>query len=464
MIVKKYNWTGKPFWDMYVADIDKDQLGKAKNFSRSINGKLHDGPASFNKAATLMAFTRNDYDTKRKDKVVELQIFFSDFKDGKWSKPYAFNLNNTEYSVGQPCLSTGGNTMYFTSDMPGGYGGSDIYRTTKDASGAWSKAENLGNKVNTEGDEMYPFYEGNNDVLFFSSNGHFGLGGLDIFVCAMNGKEFGPVVNAGYPLNTQYDDFAFIVNGKMSSGYFSSNRTGGSGGDDIYYADITKGFDIGKKIKGIAMDTLGDAIPGTFVKLLDKAGNLIDTVTTKDDGAFTFFAARDKDLKLIGDKQTYSEGDTFVNTFGKEYIVTADIILRNIKEKVVVAPVAPAAILVLSTIYFDYSKYTIRPDAVTELDKIVKIMNDNPDMIVQLSSYCDCRSSEEFNQVLSDNRAKASTDYIQARITKPERITGKGFGKTHMVNACACNDNIGSCCTEAEHQQNRRTEFVIVKK
>ena len=234
LIERRYNWTGKPFWDLYVSEIDGDQLKSPKIFDKGINGKLHDGPASFSNDGTFMAFTRNNYKDKSKDKVVELQIYFSSYIDGKWSKPEPFFLNNENYSIGHPCLTKNGNTMYFTSDMPGGFGKADIYRITKDEKGDWGKPENLGDKVNTEGDEMYPYFEENNNILFFSSNGRFGLGGLDIFAYAINDSGFARPYNVGTPLNTQYDDFAAIVDGQVSHGYFTSNRIGGSGGDDIY--------------------------------------------------------------------------------------------------------------------------------------------------------------------------------------------------------------------------------------
>ena len=232
--VRKYNWTRKPFWDMYVSDVDERQLKTPEIFDIGLNGKMNDGPASFSNGGTFMAFTRNNYHDKSKDRVVELQIYFSSFKDGKWSKPEPFFLNNKEYSVGQPCLTSDGNTMYFTSDMPGGYGRADIYRISKDKEGEWGKPENLGNKINTEGYEMFPFFEENKGTLFFASDGRFGLGGLDIFSCPINGSGVGNVYNAGFPLNTQYNDYAVIVNDNSGNGYFSSDRTGGSGGDDIY--------------------------------------------------------------------------------------------------------------------------------------------------------------------------------------------------------------------------------------
>jgi len=463
---RKDNWTGKPFLDMYVSQVQDGQLKTAEIFDKSLDGKLHDGPASFNKAGTYMAFSRNHYDLKRRERVVRIEICFSNYKDGKWSKPEPFVLNNKEYSVGQPCLTADGKTMYFTSDMPGGYGGADIYRIKKDEKGTWGKAENLGDKVNTEADELFPFYEENNNVLFFSSNGRFGLGGLDVFICEIKGSGYGRIYNAGFPLNTPYDDFAVIVDSNMTKGYFSSNRTGGNGGDDIYAVDLLK-LSTAKKIEGIAKNKDSIPVPETFITLLDDKGKTIDTLTTKDDGAYMFSVDPNKNFKLTGKKQNYIEGNAVANTFGKEFIVKSDVILLQ-KEEIVAQKIKVGADLAkildlnTETAYFDYGKYNIRPDAETELAKIVKIMNEYPDMIVQLSSYTDCRATKEYNQVLSDKRAKASADYIKKRITKPERIYGKGYGETNQVNGCDCEGAVVSNCSEGEYQKDRRTEFIIM--
>jgi outer membrane protein OmpA-like peptidoglycan-associated protein len=238
--VKKYTWTRKPFWDMYVSEVDGSQLKTPEIFDIGLNGKMHDGPASFSNDGTFMAFTRNNYHDRSKDRVVELQIYFSSYIDGKWSTPVPFVYNNEKYSVGQPCLTSDGKTMYFTSDMPGGYGKADIYKVTKDGKGEWGRPENMGNKINTEGYEMFPFFEENNETLFFASDGRFGLGGLDIFSCVIIGSVVDRVYNAGFPLNTQYNDYAAIVNDNMSNGYFSSDRTGGTGGDDIYSVQMAE--------------------------------------------------------------------------------------------------------------------------------------------------------------------------------------------------------------------------------
>ena len=459
---------GKPYLDIYVSAVENNQLKEPENFDKTLNGKFNNGPASFSKDGNFMAFTQNNYDLKRKEKVVKLEIFFRTYSEGKWSKPVAFNLNNKDYSVGHPALSEDGKTMYFTSDMPGGFGGTDIYKTKKDEKGEWGKPENLGDKINTEGDEMFPFYNADKGILFFSSNGRYGLGGLDIFICVMNNSEVGTVYNAGAPLNTKYDDFALIGDKNLSKGYFSSNRFGGSGDDDIYSIDFLKTFEISKKINGVAKDKDGKPVPKTAIALLDEKGNKIDSVITKEDGVYSFSVDTDKKYKLTGKKEKYIDGETPVNTLGKELIVNADVTLLQKEEPVVVQKTEPkndlGKLMELAPIYFDLDKSNIRPDAEVELKKIIVVMNQNPTMVVELRSYTDCRESAEYNQLLSDKRAKTSAWYIKARITKPERINGKGYGKTDLVNKCTCNDNVGATCTEQEHQQNRRTEFIIIKK
>lgn len=466
LMPKESNSNGKPFLNMYVAEVDNNQLKTPENFDKTLNGKMNDGPASFNQESTFMAFTENNYDLKRKELVVKLEIYFRTYTDNKWSNPEPFILNNKEYSVGHPSLSLDGNSMYFVSDMPGGFGGTDIYKITKDEKGTWGKPENLGTKINTESDELFPFFEENKGVLFFSSNGRFGLGGLDIFMCAVNDNKIGAVVNAGAPLNTQYDDFAVIVDKNSNKGYFSSNRIGGNGDDDIYSVDILM-LNIGKKIIGLAKDKNGTPIPKTFITLRNDKGNIEDTLTTKDDASFAFLVESDKSFKLIGKKVNYIDGDSITNTFGNEFIVKADVILLT-KEEIIEQKIQVgtdlAIIFEFNPIYFDYHQYNIRPDAEIELNKMVKIMNEHPNLTVELTSHTDCRSSKAYNQKLSERRASASAEYIKKRITKPERISGKGFGETRLVNGCACEDTVVSDCSEEEHQKNRRTEFIIVKK
>ncbi|MFI5222381.1 MAG: OmpA family protein [Bacteroidia bacterium] len=459
------NWHRQPYMDLFVSDVDGGQLNNPKVFNRSMDAKYHVGPASFSKDGNFMAYTRNDYHAKSKDRKVELQIWFSNFKDGKWTNPEPFSYNQAEYSVGQPCLAADGNTMYFTSDMPGGYGKADLYKTTRTDGGIWSKPENLGNKVNTEGDELFPFYEEKSGTMFFASNGRYGLGGLDIFIYEMN--TTGRVFNAGYPLNSTSDDFAIIMDNKMKKGYFCSNRAGGNGADDIYAVEFLQTKEIIKKIEGFAKNVNGKAVPNTFVTLSDDKDKILDTVTTAENGAYTFVVATDKKFKLNGKKESYLDGNNTASTFGDDTIVIADVTLVKrsapIAEKIKVNADL-AIVLELNNIYFDYDKSNIRPDAEIELNKIVKIMNEYPEMVVELTSFTDCRGTDAYNQVLSDKRAKSSVQYIKHRITRSSRISGKGNGKTKLSKACPCEDASVTFCSDVEYQKERDTKFLIVQK
>ena len=468
LIQRKDNRNEKPYLNMYVSEVEKGQLKTPAIFDEKFVGKLNNGPASFSRDGNFMAYTRNNYELTKRDRVVHLEIYFSTNKDGKWSEPQAFVLNNKDYSVGQPCLTADGNTMYFTSDMPGGYGGTDIYRIKKDTSGTWGTPENLGNKINTEGDEMFPFFEETNGILFFASDGRFGLGGLDVFIGWIKNNQVDSIYNAGVPLNGPYDDFALITDNKASKGYFSSNRNGGSGNDDIYAVDIIKlkGLEINKIVRGVVKDTLGNVLSNAVVSLLNDSNQVLDPDTTTTDGSYSFVVAPDKNYRLIGKKDSYQDDDTTFNTFGKDTVIHADLVLRrNMEVGADLGKIVHVDQNVLDhPIYFDFDKYNLRPDALSELKKIVEVMNEYPKMIVEVRAYTDCRGTMHYNQVLSDKRANASLTYIKKGITNPARIYGKGYGETNLVNGCACEGDVVSDCSEEEHQQNRRTEFIIMKR
>jgi outer membrane protein OmpA-like peptidoglycan-associated protein len=468
MVQRKSNRDGLPYLNIYEADVKDNQLKNADDFDKSINGKMNDGPASFTNDGNYMAFTRNNRNVKKGEKIVNLEIYFRTVEDKKWSKPVPFFLNNKDYSVGHPCLTAKGDTMYFTSNMPGGFGKADIYRTTKDSKGEWTKAENLGDQVNTEGDEMFPFYNGNMGALFFSSNGRYGLGGLDVFVCSIRGQEVNNVYNVGAPVNTQNDDFAAVIDHKTKKGYFSSNRAGGKGSDDMYTIDLLKDLNFGKRIIGIAKDKTEHAIPLTFITLLDDKGNVLDTVTTKDDGAYSFSVASDKNFKLNGKKEKYMEGNSNASSFGKDLIIKTDVLLTMKEEKIIVPKMEVGddlgKVVEFNPVYYDFHEHNIRPDAQKELDKIVKVLNENPSMAIELSSHTDCRASKAYNMKLSNQRSKSASTYIKSRISNPNRVTSKGYGETKLVNGCACEGTVVAECSEENHQKNRRTEFIITKK
>jgi len=461
-IEREDNWHDIPYLDIFVSEVENGQLQTPKVFNKSLYEKFHVGPASFNKEGTFMAYTRNTVADKSKDRIIELQIWFSSFHNEKWSEPVAFPFNQPAYSVGQPCLTSDGNTMYFTSNMPGGFGNADIYKTTKDDKGVWSKPENLGNKVNTEGDELFPFYEEKSGKMFYASEGKWGLGGLDIYIYEMKGS--GSVYNAGAALNTIYDDFALIIDGEMKHGYFCSNRPGGMGSDDIYAVEFMK-KEVVKIIAGIAKNQDEKPLPNTFITLFDDKGAVLKTAITAENGAYKFVVATNKNFKLNGKKDNFKDGNSTANTFGKDSIAIVNLTLEEIPKAITKTTELNkdlGAILALKNIYFDYDKSHIRPDAKIELYKIIDIMNQYPQMIVELNSYTDCRGTEAYNQALSTKRAKSTLLFIQKGITKPNRISGKGNGEAKLSEACPCEGKVIPNCTENEYQKERNTEFIIM--
>lgn len=261
---KKYNWTGKPFWEMYVSENRDSDLINLIPFDESLKSKLNDGPASFSNEGTFMAFTRNQINNKRKDRTIELEIYFSSFQNDVWTEPIPFYLNNINYSVGHPCLTEDGNTMFFASDMPGGFGKADIYSVSKNEKGDWENPKNLGNSINTEGDDMFPFISENLHKLYFASEGHFGLGGLDIFSSSKNGLVYSDIINLGSPVNSSNNDYGFILNSNTGTGFFSSDRIGGKGGDDIYsvsIADMDIKFEVLPPIKNDIQQRIREFFP-----------------------------------------------------------------------------------------------------------------------------------------------------------------------------------------------------------
>ncbi len=552
-IVRQWNWNRKPFLNIYYATADENmELNHLTKCRKKVNKKYHDGPVAFTANAKYMIFTRDNYDNTDSTGVVRLQLWSAEFVDDEWVNEKLLHFNNDNYSVGHASLSPDGKLLYFASDMPEGYGGVDIYKAYRNEDGSWGKAINLGSKINTEGNELFPYIQADGKLLFFASNGHAGLGGLDNFVVQVSEDGYGDVVNMGVPVNSNMDDFAFILDKNQKAGYFSSNREGGKGDDDIYSFKLLKPFSFGKLIKGTATDKQNNILANTVVKLYDVNRHELAKVITTDNGKYKFEVEADKQYKLTGSKEDYFDAYNSADTHTDDYVVIADLVLekdpkislyclvsdkntdapldsvivvlinnqtneseeiltpqsgdftKQLPEKrlndnisyslsferngyvpktinfdklldkegqyVILAKLEPyelgmdlSKVININPIYFDLDKYNIRPDAAIELDKIVKIMNEYPDMVIELGSHTDCRASKEYNQILSDNRAKASAAYIKARIPNPDNIYGKGYGESQLVNECECEGDVVVPCTEEQHQQNRRTEFVIKK-
>ncbi|NHF59066.1 OmpA family protein [Flavobacteriaceae bacterium TP-CH-4] len=462
---RRYKWNNQPFLDLYVAKINKEtqDLKGAIKFSKKINTKYHEASVTFSPDNTTMYFTRNNYGKKlKRDKngVNHLKIYVSNKVDGEWTEAREVPFNSDTYSTGHPALSPDGKQLYFVSDMPGSIGQTDLFVVDVLENGNFSEPKNLGPEINTERREMFPFI--NDKKLYFSSDGHTGLGGLDVYEAAIDEEGgFMEVLNVGQPVNSNKDDFSYIVNEENQQGFFASNREGGKGDDDIYSFKRLIVEEVPENLNAIAgvvteMVT-GDIMPQALVELLDENGIKLKEVVTEEDGSFVF-EDLDSSTKYIlkTTKGEYFEDNREVTTKENE-LVNVDVNLRRLEEMIALED----GIKKLKTemIFFDFDKSYIRKDAAAELDKLVEVMTEYPDMVIKIESHTDSRGSNVYNKYLSEKRAKSTRDYIISQGIDASRIeSAKGYGEEQLLNNC--NGRIR--CTEEEHYRNRRSEFIIV--
>jgi len=468
MIIKNYIWTNKSFLDLFIFDPKStDSISTKTEFRPKFNKKYHEGAVSFTSDLKRMYYTSTNYDEKALDGSYNLQLYWVDKKeDSTWSEPISFEYNDKEFSVGHPYITKDGETLYFASNMPGGFGGTDIYKCKATKAGTWGKPVNLGQHINSEGDELFPFFHDKKQILFYSSNGLFGLGGLDIFATTLKDGEFGKVNNFGAPLNSQYDDFGIIIDSLMKEGYVCSNRITGKGSDDIYSLSIlkelnTEEYILEKLINGVVKNPEGKPIPNAKVEVYDLKNKLIGSFTTKADGKFTIKAQENQEYKIHTSKDYYVSDTSNVSTVTEELSVSKNITL-NVKEEIVI--IDNVAFIKVQTIYFDVNSAVLREDTKEKMENVIRIMNENPTMSIELGSHTDCRGTEKYNMKLSQERAFNSAEYIRKHISNPDRIHGVGYGESQLVNNCPCEKKVLSSCSEIEHQANRRTEFKIINK
>ena len=459
-------WTGESYYDLYTADCDQQALSNKKFFSTTINTPFNESTAVFTKDGNTMYFTRNNYVNRKIGTNVENTILLKILRatkdsNGHWGNVVEVPFNSDNYNVAHPALSPDEKFLYFASDMDGTLGESDIFRVEILGDNQYGTPENLGDIINTSGRESFPFVSKNN-ILYYSSDGIPGLGGLDIFAVKFyeNGTVSKPI-NIGMPGNSADDDFCFVMDSETKIGFLTSNRPGGKGKDDIYsfYEEKPLVFDCEKMIKGVLKDSeKNDVIADGVIVLSDKTMKEVARQKTKEDGSFAFDKVDCKDLYYylraeIGDYVTTEvkvdlnvEGDVFYEFMIKprEIAIDKDVDL--------------AKVLNIKEIYFDLDKSDIRPDAAVELAKIVEVMRENPKMKIDIRSHTDSRASDEYNLRLSDRRAKSTLEWIVKQGIERKRLTAKGYGETQLVNGCSN----GVPCTEEEHQANRRSEFIIV--
>ena len=458
-------WTGESFYDLYEAEHFDQKLSNRKPFSSTINTQFNESTPVFTKDGNTMYFTRNNYVNRKLGTDIENTILLKILratkdKNGNWGNIVEVPFNSDQYNVAHPALSSDEKYLYFASDMPGTFGSSDIFRVEILGDNQYGTPENLGNIINTAGRESFPYISKEN-VLYYSSDGIPGLGGLDIFAAKFNadGSTSKPV-NIGMPGNSADDDFCFVFDSDSKVGFLTSNRPGGKGKDDIYsfHEDKPLLFSCQKNIKGIVKDAKTKAIiANAKVILSDKVMKEVGKDQSKTDGTFTFekVNCNDSHYYLRGEKEKYETAEVNV-TVGKDEVVYE--ILLNPREVAIKKGMDLAKVFEIKEIKFDYNKANIRPDAAVELTKIVEVMREYPKMKIDIRSHTDSRGADSYNLKLSDRRAKATLEWIVKQGIDRKRLKAKGYGETRLVNGCSN----GVPCTEEEHQENRRSEFIVV--
>jgi len=454
---KTYGWNEEPFLDIYTAIANEDGSFQMPSIIEdNINTKYHEGTVSFSPDGNTMYFSRESFyekvyerDPSTKYKISVLHLYKSINQEGQWSEAEPLSVNGDNYSVKNPSVSADGSTLYFASDKADGYGNFDIYSAAIDENGSVGEATNLGQKLNTEGQEMFPFISADN-TLYFSSNGHLGLGGLDVFFAKIVDGKVGPVRNIGIPVNGNADDFAFSINEETEEGFVSSNREGGMGSDDIYaikklqpICDVLMTVTVRDSKTGLILD-------GASVSIQDAEGNIFGTKTSNAEGIVEYIIECDVDTKLVGSKIDYESGSPVVSGTSEE-MVSAELLLTPIEDIIIANKV------ILNPIYFDFDKSNITAQAAFELDKLVQLMTKYESIVISAESHTDSRGSASYNLSLSDRRAKTTAQYVISKGIDASRITGSGKGET-MPNV-----DCGGKCTEDQHQLNRRSEFFILE-
>jgi len=539
MVKNKFEWNDEPFLNLFVTKPNpKSDFSGSTDFLAKLKTNVHVGPACFTSDFKTIYFTRNSSVNGKGKKTANgtnnLKIFISTFDGKNWSDARDFQYNSNVYSIGHPALSPDNKTLYFVSDMPGGYGQTDIYKSEL-INGSWSKPINLGPTINTEGKEMFPFVD-KKGTLYFSSDGLPGMAGLDIFAAKEeeNGKYL--VTNLGAPMNSKYDDFGFIMDSDSLKGYFTSNRPGGVGDDDIYSFSVSA---VDLSVKSIRADNR-EILPNSKIYLLSEKGEPITSALSDQNGMVDFGIKPGVKYKLsaengsmiadvqdvdpeypgmIGlqktqeillkqgypyltidvlDKETgliitnalvdISEGDydhasledkngivrmKMNNSTNYTFYTTAEEYFGNTVKyssidklpgkyslTIELEKLSTGKQIALEDLFYDLNKWNIRPDAALILDKLARILTDNPDVRIEIGSHTDSRGTAEANLLLSQRRSESVMAYLIKKGIAPSRLVAKGYGESQLINKCAD----GVICTEEEHQENRRTVIEILNK
>lgn len=475
---KIYEATGTPFTSIYKvasrgAIVD---IATLQPLPQGINSdNVNDGCVTFSPDGRIMVFAKGN--TGKRKGGADVDLYMSRFRNGSWTEPVPLNINDPDAWDSTPAFSYDGRTLYFASNRkPKGnrrtsrgvenYGGTDLYSAQMDSRGRFSRVKNLGPEINGPGNEMFP-YMADDGKLYFASDGHPGYGGLDLFVVKrINGKTV--VENLGQPMNSSGDDFGIFLF-KPDRGFFTSNREGGKGDDDIY-TFVNEDPDlkvVNYYLQGITYTPGSNGnlqvLPNVRVSLIDVNGEVMQDYVTGNDGKFLFRVYESEDYNLVAETDGYLVKRQPYTTKGKSVDPhTLKELVTNITfdTTIVLDKIELEKSFVLENIYYDYDKADIRPDAAVELDKLAQLLIDNPEIKIELSSHTDSVDTEAYNLDLSQRRAQSAVNYLIKRGIDPGRLVAKGYGESRPI---ARNTNPDGTDNPEGRQKNRRTEFKILE-
>ena len=463
----KHTWTGLPFTSMYSGTINPEGLvSRPQKFANSIDSKFNESTPVFTKDEKTVYFTRNNFIKGKKgqneDGIVLLKIYRAQINQKQeWDNITELSFNSNNFQNAHPALSPDEKTLYFASDRPGSIGNSDIYKVEIKPNGDFGEPKNLGKSINTEGRETFPFIS-ESGILYFASDGRPGLGGLDIFQVDINKiDERNSVLNIGAPVNGPMDDFSFCINENTKKGFFTSNRDGGRGNDDIYGFVQKKSiiYPCEQQLAGKVLDKqTNEILSGSEVTLFSKEHQIINTQISNLNGEFNFGIVNcDTGFYIRASKTDYSTDEKVIQI--PNYTGETRTTLMIEKTQIPIVPGTDLSkVFHINEIYFDLDRYNIRTDAEIELAKILEVLLEYPTMKIEISSHTDSRQTQAYNSILSDNRANATRNWLIKQGISTDRLTAKGYGETKLVNNCLD----GVDCTEEQHQANRRSEFIVI--
>ncbi len=460
----RHTWNSKDFLDLYKVNTDSASMSFVTKVGGDLNTRLHESTSIATKDGNTIYFTRNNIKAGKyvKDEggVIRLKVFKATLQDGEWGNIMELPFNSDTYSAAHPALSPDEKILFFASDMPGTVGESDIFKVNINEDDTYGTPENLGGLINTKARETFPFVT-SEGVLYLSSDGHPGLGGLDVFATKISDEKYDRTIfNVGEPVNGKMDDFTFVFNEETRKGYFASNRAEGMGADDIYgFVENTPlQFECVQEVTGTVRDKISNKVlVGATIKVIDENNEEVLSTITDSAGKYT--------LALDCNQGNFVRALTQGYVPSEEYLEKSDtkprIIDFYLERDNITAGFGDdlAKLLQLSTIYFDFDKYNIRKDSEIEVEKVIAAMEKYPSLKIKVNSHTDSRGKDSYNLWLSQKRAESTVNYMILKGIDQSRLQGEGYGEIKLVNQCSN----GAKCSQSEHELNRRSEFIILE-